>query len=313
MAGFNPYTVITLSAGRISQTLLFFVMLVLMGGCSRPVAVVNGKEISKKEYQQYLKDKTLAMDKKATTTGDVIIKNVVLDSLIEKYLVLEEAKKQGLTVSDAEIKRETEKFRTSFKTEDEYRTYLRQRDMKEEDVTERLRSTLITNKFIFSLVDFQSVSFEDIQGRYAMQKPLLNEPMLKVSIIESLDPGNADRILAQIKKTSFEETVETLSTRGGDAVAATKPQWVNTDSFSGELSKILGGMRPQQYVGPIQRNNSWYIIKLYERREKRYKSFDEAKQEIMFQILHEKRLAAMKEWIKKKKETSSITVYAKRL
>jgi parvulin-like peptidyl-prolyl isomerase len=307
------YTSIDISSRRFVKISLFPLLLVLMASCSQPVAVVNGKKIEKKEYIQDLKDRKLLMNSTATRVDDLVIKNVVIDSLVEKYLILEEAKKQGIAVSDSEAGKELDTLRRTFKIDTEFRSFLKQRDMGEEDLLTRMKEKLIINRFMFSLVDISAVSLQELKSRYEMKKSLLSGPMLKVSMIDCIDKESAERMLDQIRKTSFEAVVEKLSKGVNNTVVATKPQWVNPEFFSPELSEIIKGLKPQGYAGPIQRKDSWYIIKLYERQEKRYRSYEDSKEGIMFQILHEKRLHALIEWVRNRRENSKIIIYTKRL
>jgi len=65
---------------------IILLLLLLIPACSRPVAEVNGKPISKKAYLRELKERKLAI---GNQVDELTIKNIVIDSLIEESLILE--------------------------------------------------------------------------------------------------------------------------------------------------------------------------------------------------------------------------------
>lgn len=286
---------------------MFF--LLFSSGCSRPVAVVDGKEVTKKEFLQEFKDRRLSPINEKV--DDVTLKNIAINAIIDKYLVLDEVNKRGMIVSESDIENKVSEFKNLFKTKKEFESFLKARNMSENDLRKRIGDTMRYEKFIFSLSSISDISLEDLRNIYEARKPFLRADMVRISMIEVVDYDKAKSIAQQIKKTSFENVVEELSSNGKNNVAITKQRWTSLDIFSPDLRQMMEGAPQGAIIGPAKRKNSWYIIKVYEKKE--YKSFDEAKEHIMFELLHEKRLEELEKWLDKRKEKAKIIVYADRL
>lgn len=290
---------------------IILLLLLLIPACSRPVAEVNGKPISKKAYLRELKERKLAI---GNQVDELTIKNIVIDSLIEESLILEEAKAKNIKATQEEVQNRLRALRQSFKTEEDFKKYLRDLGYNENELKRRLEEKIVIDKFIVSMADIFSVTLDEVKREYELNRPLLEPEMVKVSMIEITEKGLAEDIYEKIKKGSFEEVVKGLrrDEKSRENVIITEPQWVRLSVFSPELQDLLRKSR-RGLVGPYERRSSWYIIKIYDKKPPRFKPFDEAKTEIMFALLHKKRLSALQDWLHKKKENSKVVIYAERL
>ncbi len=296
---------------RLFEILSFLIILFLFFsyGCSRPVAIVDGKEISKKEFIQEFKDKKLALNNQ--NVDELTLKNIAIDAIIERYLVLAEADKRGIVVSEKEIENRISEFKKSFKDRKELESFLKARDMKEKDLKKRIGDIMKYERFIYSLSDISDVSFEELRNIYEARRSFLRDDKVRISMIEVLNEDVAKSIRQQTKRASFEEILNRLSSESRSDVFVTKQTWTSIDIFSPDLRQMIQVASVGDVIGPIKRKDSWYIIKVYEKKE--YKTFDEAKQDIMFEILHKKRLSELEKWLQKRKEEVKIVVYAGRL
>jgi len=290
---------------------IILLLLLLIPACSRPVAEVNGKPISKKAYLRELKERKLAI---GNQVDELTIKNIVIDSLIEESLILEEAKAKNIKATQEEVQNRLRALRQSFKTEEDFKKYLRNLGYNEDEFKRRLEEKVVIDKFIVSMADIFSVTLDEVKREYELNRPLLEPEMVKVSMIEVTEKGLAEDIYERIKKGSFEEVVKGLrrDEKSRENVIITEPQWVRLSVFSPELQDLLRKSK-KGLVGPYERRSSWYIIKIYDKKPPRFKPFDEAKTEIMFALLHKKRLSALQDWLRRKKENSKIVIYAERL
>ena len=288
---------------------LLILFLFFSSGCSRPVAEVDGKEIAKKEFLQEFKDRRLSSNNK--NVDEVTLKNIAINSIIDRCLVLDEAGKRGFAISEKDIENRVLEFKNSFKDKNELEAFLKAREMSEKDLRKRIGDTMKYERFIFSLSGISDVSLEDLRNAYEANKQFLRDDKVRISMIEIVGDDNAKSIAQQIKKTSFERVVERLFSESKNDAAVTKQRWTSLNVFSQDLRQMIEGASQGAVIGPIKRKDSWYIIKVYEKKE--YKSFDEAKEDIMFELLHKKRLVELEKWLEKRKEKAKIIVYADRL
>ncbi len=292
-----------------SRILAIFFVLIFFSNCSKPVATVNGREITEKEYLMELKDRMLNPQAKAM--DELTIKNLTIDSLIDRYLIIEEAVKRGITVNDKELEDRFRSFRSSFSSDEDYKRFLNERKIKESDVKKRLMDQIIVEKFTFSLADIFSVSLDEVEKEYKIRKPVKEPLTVKVSMIEVVNKSEAEKIIRDIKAKSFDRVVSNLNNSGN--VAYLKPGWIRVDIFTPEIAEILKNAVPGDIVGPVRKGETWYILKVYEKRPVKYKTFNEAKEEILFELIHKKRLALFDEFLKKKRQESKIIIYGQNL
>lgn len=287
-------------------------ILIFLAGCSKPVATVNGRDITEKEYLMELKDRML--NPWSNGLDELTIKNLTIDSLIDRYLILEEASKRGISVTDKEVEERFRKFRTSFMTDGDYERFLSERKINDRDVRKRLRVQMIVEKFTHSLADILSVSLDDVEKEYKIRRPVKKPMTVKLSMIEVINKDKADEIMKDIKLKTFDRVVSKLSElKNAKDITYLKPGWVSIDIFTPEVMEMLKNAGSGVIIGPVKKDETWYIMKVHERRPPQYKTFDEAKEEILFELIHKKRLTLLDEFIKKRREESKIIIYGQRL
>lgn len=288
--------------------LILLFLPLLMIACSRPVAEVNGEPINKKDYLRELDERKLSV---GSMVDELTLKNIVIDSLIEERLILSEAKKRNIKVSPEEVEGRYKSFKASFSSEDELRRYIKKLDLNEKALKKRLEEKIIIDKFILSMADLFSISLEDVKRAYETQKPVKSYERVQISMIEFTDKTRSEDVLDDIKRKGFDNVVRDLKDRKD--VAIIEPQWVDLSIFPLDIQERLKRTSSGKILGPFEKKGSWYIMKIYEKKPLEYKTFDEAKTEIMFNLLHKKRLSALQQWLKEKKASSKIIIYAERL
>src|SRR3989339_1185009 len=118
----------------------------------KTVAVVNGEHILLSEYKKVV-DPILEQYKqtpKADLSDEKIkeLKSKVLDQMIDDRLLLQEAKKQKITVSKREVEEGVKQVKTRFKDEDEYKKELIKEGLSEEKFYKRIEDQLKQIKLI---------------------------------------------------------------------------------------------------------------------------------------------------------------------
>jgi len=131
------------------------------------VAIVNGENIYESEV-------LLQYQGLAQQYGSKITKELVLNQTIIERILLQEAKKGGISVSDTEINSFVEEsLTTSGTTLDAFKLSLKTQNMTFEQVTERVKIGLVLEKF-FKQDQFKiEIPEEEIKGFYEDKKNLL--------------------------------------------------------------------------------------------------------------------------------------------
>ncbi len=98
------------------QRLIYVALLALLvfaAGCAKPVAMVNGRPIDRKTFEAAMKERAKSSAEGEDPADRQKAKDAVLNELITRMLMLDEAEKRGITVTDAEVDGEIEGVRKS--------------------------------------------------------------------------------------------------------------------------------------------------------------------------------------------------------
>jgi|Deesub1362A_J573_1020465.scaffolds.fasta_scaffold01688_1 foldase protein PrsA len=143
-----------LNGFKIEFFIFLIVLVVATIGCSRTVATVNGEKITQAELNQRLMQEA---------------GKEVLDQMITEKLILQEAKKKGIKVSEEEIDKKIEEFKKQFPDEKTFRAQLKENNMTIDFLREQLKLQLIVEKI---LKDKIKVSEEDVKKYYEENKEM---------------------------------------------------------------------------------------------------------------------------------------------
>ncbi|MBI3403901.1 MAG: SurA N-terminal domain-containing protein [Acidobacteria bacterium] len=253
-------------------------------------ATVNGKEIRKEEVDKYYRAAAQEGSTPSLEEANTLKLNV-LDSLIEKEILLERAQKLGLEATDGEVEDKFTESKSPF-TEDEFQRQLKERGMSVDDLKRELRRQISIQKLINREVLAKiSITDQDISDFYNKNRGQFNvtESQFRVAqivVTPKLDPqlhnrkGNdaasdpeAQRkiraLYEQIRNGAdfsqvamdYSEDPATVST-GGDL------GYVPESSFaqaSPELRKVVMAMKVGDLSNVIASGGSYRILKLIAR------------------------------------------------
>jgi|GEM_PF-1689593 peptidyl-prolyl cis-trans isomerase C len=276
------------------------------------VAKVNDTKISKKEYERY-KNQRIRMYKTAGTQfNEQVLKKQVLNELIVKALVINGAAAKGIKVSDSELKDRVDAIKGELSEED-FIKQLRQRGVSYEEFLQDLKDQLLIERFRKSFADISSITFEDVKKQYESNRPVKQPERVRIRIMHFNTEEEAKKVFNEMKtnKIPFDEMAEKLS-REGRAIVSTS-DWVEPASFSPEMAKAIRSTQKGSYSEPVKGNKGWFIIKIYERQEAQYATFEEAKEQLMFFLIEKRRHEGFRKWLIAERNKAKIKVLEKAL
>ncbi len=185
---------------------LAMLLLVGLAGCGKDaVAKVNGETITaeqlqvkldaaKKSFPQYFQGSE-------ATSQVALIKKQLLDEMINRTLLEQAAKEQGVTVTDAELKTQLATLRANFKTDAEYEAALKSAGMDPADVSDQLRAQLLTLALLKKAYPKGfAPSDAEIEQYYSDYKAEFQQTASKrASHILVKDEATAQKLLAELK------------------------------------------------------------------------------------------------------------------
>ncbi len=227
-----------------------------MNAQNKVLAVVNGKAITEEDVQRTL----MNMGPRAQQYNSPQGRQVLLDQLINKELVLTDAKK-NLMEHDAEFKAELDK----------------------------LKNELLANFYVEKLLREVSVKDEDVKKYFEEHsEEFAGEETVSARHILVETEEKAQDVLGKIQRgeLTFEEAAKAYSScpsseRGGDLGEFGRGQMVK------EFDEACFDMAEGEVRGPVQTQFGFHLIQLDKKNEAKPLTFEEAKGELTQKLLGE--------------------------
>lgn len=236
------------------------------------VADVNGSIITSDDFKNEVENLPPYLRPMAETPEG---KKELLDTMVVREIIMQEAKKEGIDKSQAVAAK-----------------------------LEELKQRVIVEAFLKKKIEEQAkISDADLQKFYDENKDKFKSgEQAHASHILVKSEAEAQDVLAQIKKgASFEEmakkhSVDAAAAKGGDL------GWFGKGSMIPDFEKVVFGMKEGETSGIVKTQYGFHIIKLTGKRPAGIRSFDESKELIRAKLLPEKQqaiFAKLKEEMKK--------------
>jgi foldase protein PrsA len=206
-----------------------------------------------------------ALKKQCKTEYDTL-KREVMQFLIQAEWVQQEAEKQDIKVSDAEIKRSFEdQKKASFPTDKAYEQFLKTSGMSEEDILFRVKlnelQTKLTQKITKSAT---KISDEDVQEYYDKNKKRFAQPERRdLRIVLTKDEAKANEAKAAIESGEDFKAVakqysidEASKAQGGKLPAVAKGQQEKS------LDEAVFSAEKGTLEGPVKTQFGWYVFEV---------------------------------------------------
>jgi peptidyl-prolyl cis-trans isomerase C len=139
------------------------------------VAKVNGAPIQKGELLKTAEQVHSQMMPNMPETADFYRR--VLDNLVARELLLQEAKASGITASDDEVKKQLAELKGRFPSPEKFQEELKKEGMTEAELTQRARDAFVVQKLVESkVVGDIKVSDQEIKAFYDQNQKQMERP-----------------------------------------------------------------------------------------------------------------------------------------
>ena len=284
------------------------------GSANEWAAKVNDVQISISDYE-----KNLAIIKKqieATVGADIwtqdsgqgktyseLLKDQVLEKLIEDQLILVEAKKENIELVPEEFEKEFTTFKEQVKGLPDYETFLKAEGITDEFLRKQLETDSIVYKYKEKFMEKNTPSDEDLQKYYDENQEAYNINEVKAShiLLKTVDANfvplpaekiagikaSAEGILARVKAgedfaalaKEFSED-EASAVNGGDLGFFAKGVMVK------EFEEAAFALEPNETSGLVESTYGYHIIKVIEKKNE-VTPFEEVKDSIKSNLAQE--------------------------
>ncbi len=237
----------------------------LLNSQSDVVAVVNGEKITRDELYKLMYAK---------------IGRDTLEELISDKLVMQEAKKRGVSVSEEEIAREIDRVKRNFSSEAEYYYTLAMYGMTEDDLKNHFRTDLLARKII--ALDIKPTEeqlkayFEDNKHLFAHGEQVRARHILVATEEEAKE---AKRRLAAGE--DFADLADELSLDSWSAARGGDLDYFEYEDMDPAFAAVAFALEIREISEPVETVYGWHIIQAMDRKAPFDPSFEEVRDQVL--------------------------------
>lgn len=279
------------------------------------VAAINGDTISVTEFSAELRPFLEGYHTPPSAQEIEALKNLkqaLLDQLIEKRLILNEAHKMGITVSGDELEEAFASIKGSY-PQGGFDEVVR------DEATlhrwkERLRQRLVIEKVINRVSQVTAPIDEDVLRKYYKehQSEFMVSEQVRVRQIVTKERSDAERLLGKIKKgASFEELAKRHS------IAPEAEQGGDLGFFGrGDMPEefdVVFSLQAGETSEIVQSPYGYHIFQVVAKQGRSELNFVEVKDRIREIVVREEEEKTFQDWLKKVKKKASIRINTKAL
>ena len=290
-------------------------------------ARVNGAEISnfrlERHFEEYLKNQRRNIASMINPRVYKKLKSEALDQLIERELLWQAAKADGMVVDDAELRAALKQMQAQIKDPAAWARRLDHAGFDERSFAEYVRQDLSGSKYLLrrssdgpSVSDEEVASFyranlhryqqpETAQARHILVKlPREATPDARSAARARIDAIRAEALAgADFSELARRHSEDTSAQQGGDLGAVARGRTVKP------FEEALFALAPGQVSDVVQTNFGYHVIKLEALVPSATRSLEEAQEGIRARLLADKRTALAREVVARLKAAARIERY----
>jgi peptidyl-prolyl cis-trans isomerase C len=294
--------------------LLFFLWGCGQWGVELPehmIAQVNEEQIPVEEFDREFKELILEPGKEVKETGLGSLRRAYLDQVIERKILVQEARRLGIKISQEELNQAIYEIKMDYPGEG-FGEKLGLKGISLEEWKVRLEEKLLAEKLIRRASRFQ----EKINGKEALQyyedhrSSYQIGPKVRARQIIVADGEEAIQILKRLKKGESFEKVATEKSLGPERVQGGDLGYFSPGEKPTEFDHVFSmevGMISEVIKSPY----GYHIFKLEERIEPRQIPFEEAKLGILQELEQRKGEENYQKWLKGLKGRARVKINKK--
>src|SRR5581483_168528 len=240
-------------------------------------AVVNDDVISVYDLAERMRLVMLSSNIADTPEARQRIGAQVLRGLIDEKLQLQEAKRQGVTASEAEIKKAFEQIeKQNNMRPGQLDEFLKSRGIDRNTLIQQITATLVWGKLVRRLAaQTVTVSDEEIDEAMKRVKEHAKEPESRVAeIFLAVDnPAQdeevrrlAEKLIEQMRAGARFSAIAQQFSQSATAAVGGDMGWVRPDQLAPELGKVEANLKPGELSPPIRTGAGYYLLLVLERR-----------------------------------------------
>ncbi len=304
---------------RFPILLIIGVLLPLLGACTpwgaglpeHIIAQVNGEQIPVEQFDREFRELILESDKDAKSPDLGNLRRVCLDQVIERKILVQEARRMGIKVSPEELNQAISDIKTDYPGEG-FGEKLGLKGVTMEEWKTRLEEKLMAEKVIQSSLHSQEKIDEKEALQYYQDHPSTFQVNQKVRArqIVVADGEEAIQILKRLKKGERFEKVAKEKSLGPEKLEGGNLGYFSRGEKPAEFDHVFD-MEVGAVSEVIKSPYGYHIFKLEEKAEPRQIPFEEAKLGILRALGQKKGEENYQKWFKDLKDKAKVRINKK--
>jgi parvulin-like peptidyl-prolyl isomerase len=240
----------------------------------------------------------------------------ILEQLIEFELIVQKAEKEGIKVTDEEVKKRIEEIKKQFPSEADYKNALSQAGLTESELPQKVKKQLLAEKMIEKLFKDIKVEEAEMKDYYEKnKKSFFTSETAEFAHILVADEKTANQVLKEIQGgLSFEEAVNKYSTdnmtKNNKGNFGPLNRQVIEQMFGPDFASAIFSLKEGEvYSKPLTSASGYHIVKLIKLTPAHQRSYEEAKGDVKNLLLQKKQQGIYTKWIEEIKKKAKIKRY----
>ena len=301
-----------------SHVLVLLAVALLVAACDEPKAVedaappaviiVGDQEITLVEFKEALR-RLLPEGASEFGPEDLVnLKRSLVKQLVEESLVLREARRRGLGVSDEEVLVEVEALKKGYMGE-EFTEAITARYGSVERWKDEIRRKLLIRKVIDGIISTSvEVTEEEARAYYEEHIDEYRVPeQVRARMIVVADEKEAKAVRKRLRREKFEDVAREVSI-GPEAEKGGDLGFFSRGEMPEEFEKVVFKLRKGRISRIVKTPYGYHIFRVEERKKGRKLRFEDVVDRIVEKIEREKADRAFIEWMAAAKKAARIEV-----
>ena len=280
-------------------------------------AVVDGEVITLSELEEFLGPERARREGVNIDIGREEARRRALERLIERKVLLQEAKDKGIEVREERIDRRLGELRERFASEEEFRQALREENLTEAKLRRRIEKDLMVSLLIDKEVRARiRVGGEEIRLFFEENRERFKEPeevelshiLIKAKEGEVWKEKKGEELLRRLREGADFSLLAREYSQGPTAKRGGRLGFLRRGELSPEFAEAVSGLEVGEVSDLIKMEDGFHIIKLKGRKAARQMELSEVKDIIEALIFAEKAEKRYQEWVKELKKEAHIEI-----
>ena len=280
-------------------------------------AVVDGEVITLSELEEFLGPERARQEGVNIDIGREEARRRALERLIERKVLLQEAKDKGIEVREERIDRRLGELRERFASEEEFRQALREENLTEAKLRRRIEKDLMVSLLIDKEVRARiRVGGEEIRLFFEENRERFKEPeevelshiLIKAKEGEVWKEKKGEELLRRLREGADFSLLAREYSQGPTAKRGGRLGFLRRGELSPEFAEAVSGLEVGEVSDLIKMEDGFHIIKLKGRKAARQMELSEVKDIIEALIFAEKAEKRYQEWVKELKKEAHIEI-----